>query len=432
MLPDSSQNNKFNQLEVERLKQFGKVPESISFNNLPSFFDNKKLIKRKNVKRLWVVVVLPLIFNIIMIPMFFSSLYSGIISSLNLASYFILGIGIYQIRKCILEPQKYIKKKFSRKVLIYGSFIILANLLFLFDGINRSIPESRWFYIFYYLVLTLPLFLNGIAFIFYGFNVSKRARYSFINLKNVYINIKEKIWKIRKTTVSKLIKIESLLIIFFSMSMLGNTTILKYFYYNISYDIKTENPDKLIEKVETIDYLSLLQSHERNGNVHNITDKIFDGCRVSSYINREYLEYQKQDISDDSKKFHWWFGHRHYFNYALKASMELKLYFTYVNNTIIKAQYETLEDIFVVDSDYYYFTEIRYGNWYINFTQVPYVVNETSISLNNTILIKMTLNHGYALSPLAGVWININQFIVLNENLQVIFIYVPQVGIGIA
>jgi len=216
------------------------------------------------------------------------------------------------------------------------------------------------------------------------------------------------------------------------MSMLGNTTILKYYYYNISYDIKTENPGNLIEKVETLDYLSLLQSHERNGSVHNITEDNSDGCRVSSYINREYIDYQKQEISADSMRFHFWFGQRHYFDYVFEATSESRLNLTYVNNTILKAQYETLEDVFVVDSRYYHFTKIWYGNWYINFTLVPYVVNETSISLNNTILIKMTLNHGYVLSPLAGVWISISQFIVLNENLQIIFIYVPRVGIGIA
>ncbi|MHA1988484.1 MAG: hypothetical protein ACW98D_17780 [Promethearchaeota archaeon] len=409
-----------------------RVPKDILFNNAPYIFKKRKPKKKKNGKWLLIVMILPLLFNILMIPMFFASLYSGIISSLNLISYILLGIGLSQIRKCILEPQKYVKKKTGKELFIFGSFIILSNLLFLFDGINRSIPESRLFYALYFLALTLPLLLNGSTFIFYSFNVFKRTKHISINLKNVYVTVREKIWKIRKTNLSKLIKIESFLIIFISMSMLGNTTILKYYYYNISYDIKTENPGNLIEKVETLDYLSVLQSYERDGSVHNITDSNNDGCRVSSYINREYINYQKREISADSMRFHFWFGQRHYFDYVFEATSEPRLNLTYVNNTIIKAQYETLEDIFVVNSRYYHFTKIWYGNWYINFTQVPYMVNETSITLNNTILIKMSLNHVYVLSSLAGIWIDINQYIVLNENLQVIFIYVPQVGFMIA
>ena len=56
---------------------------------------------------------------------------------------------------------------------------------------------------------------------------------------------------------------------------------------------------------------------------------------------------------------------------------------------MIKAQYENYEDIFIVERIYN--AEKGVGNWYINFTKVPYVVNQTSISLNNTFLVKMTL-----------------------------------------
>ncbi|MFW9896867.1 MAG: hypothetical protein ACFFD7_13760, partial [Candidatus Thorarchaeota archaeon] len=241
---------------MEEINRFNEPPKRTPNNSFHYPFGKKVKRKKSNKEKYyWFVMVLPLVFNfihILFIPLYFPSFYSGIISYLNLFSYFILGIGLNQIKKCILEPYKYINKKFSKRILFFGSFILLTNLLFLVDGIYRSIPESRLFYTLYFLVLTLPLLFNGIIFVFYGFNVFKRTKYSFVNLKNIYIRIREKIWEIKKTTLSKLIKVEMFLIIFLSLSMLGNTTILKYFYYNISYDVETENPDILIEKVETL------------------------------------------------------------------------------------------------------------------------------------------------------------------------------------
>ena len=143
-----------------------------------------------------------------------------------------------------------------------------------------------------------------------------------------------------------------------------------------------------------------------------------------------HLKSLKKELSSDSKRFHWWFGHYHYFDYLLKVTEERKLYFTYNNNTIIGAQYENYEDIFVVERNYN--TKKRIGNWYINFTQVPFVVNQTSISLNNTFLVKMILKYDYLFGNVGGIFYEVEQFLVLDAKFQVIFIYIPLFPVMVA
>ena len=81
------------------------------------------------------------------------------------------------------------------------------------------------------------------------------------------------------------------------------------------------------------------------------------------------------------------------------------------------------ENIFVVERHYNIKKII--GNWYINFTQIPYVVNQTSISLNNTFLVKMILKLDYLFGNVGGIFYEVEQFLVLDTKFQIIFIYIP-------
>ena len=188
--------------------------------------------------------------------------------------------------------------------------------------------------------------------------------------------------------------------------------------------------EKLIDHVETLDYPSLIKYHDAMGEIHNLTNYYFDGHFNTHYIDREYVEALKEEVRGDSKRFHWWPGHYHYFDYLLNVTEETNLYFTYNNNTMIRAQYGNYEDIFDVERDYS--TKKRVGNWYINFTQIPYVVNQTSISLNNTFLVKMILKYDYLFGNVGGIFYEVEQFLVLDEKFQVIFIYIPLVLVAVA
>ncbi len=285
-----------------------------------------------------VVTVLVLLIYIILFsyPLFYFSLYSGITSCLNLISYFVFSILLNQIRKHISEPQKSIEeikkygfflnqtrihiskpqkstekiKKFGAKIIIFCLFITVVNWLFLIDGLNQSFPEARLFYYIYYITLTIPLFLNTIVFTIYGLLlIIKRTHEIDSNALRIpeYIVIKyrKKVHKIKRTTVSKILKTESLLIIILSLGMLTNTTILKNIDYSINYEVDANNPDTLVDQVETLDYLSLVKYHDEMGEIHNLTNYYFDDHFIIHYINREYIESLKKELSSDAKRFHW-------------------------------------------------------------------------------------------------------------------------------
>ena len=231
--------------------------------------------------------------------------------------------------------------------------------------------------------------------------------------------------------VSRLVVIESLTFIFITANFLGNTAILKHFNYSIGYEINVGNPQLVIEKSESLNYSSLLTFFDVYGVPHNPTSRYFDGHLIISYINREYLEYLKREISSDSMRFHRWFGYRHSFTYQFTADFVSKINITYKNDPLIKAQYENQEEIFDVDQTYYSFMDLT-SYWYINFSLIPFSVNETSILLNNSILIKMVLNYDHLYGSLAGLWYQVNQYLVLNRDLQVICIYVPTFPLTVA
>ncbi len=79
-----------------------------------------------------------------------------------------------------------------------------------------------------------------------------------------------------------------------------------------------------------------------------------------------------------------------------------------------------------------YSTKKRVGNWYINFTQIPYEVNQTSIVLFNTFLVKIILTYDYAFGNVGGIFYEVEQFLVLDANFRVIFIYIPRVLVVVA
>ena len=219
-----------------------------------------------------------------------------------------------------------------------------------------------------------------------------------------------------------------MLILFLSISIIiitGQLLILTRIYYRTYYEGDLQNFDYLVDKVESFDYIKFVkdQGHDQGSNLRK---------NSGTYIDRDYIEYLKEKIDRDFPKFHWWPFHTHNFHYTFNATEESQIFFTYNNNSIIAGQYEDSRAIFVA---YMYNDLIWEGKSFINFSQVPYVsenntnnydpfYQSSTISLNNTILIKMELYYHYVRTAFGHKTCSTEQFIVVNSNYQIIFIYI--------
>ena len=224
-----------------------------------------------------------------------------------------------------------------------------------------------------------------------------------------------------------------MLILYLSISIIiitGQLLILTKIYYKTCYEGDLQNFDYLIEKVESFDYIKYgkYQGYDQRYNLSK---------NSGTYIDRDYIEYLKEKIDSDFPKFHWCPFHTHYLHYTFNATEESQIFFSYNNNSVISGQYKDSKAIFVAFWHHDYGDNLIWkGKSFINYSQVPYVsennpykyfpFNKSStISLNNTILIKMESYYcyDYAMNDFP-MTCTTEQFIVLNSNLQIIFIYI--------
>jgi len=231
----------------------------------------------------------------------------------------------------------------------------------------------------------------------------------------------------------KIILLLLILIVSISISsLIINAIVLNNIYFRINYEINITNSDDIIDKVETFDYYLYLKKHDRYGETHDIS-KFNQSVYQSfyNYIDREYVNFLINKINQDRKIFHWWFGHYHHLMYTFNATEQSRLYFAYSNTTIFNVTYESKEEIFVVESARE--SDNYVGNWYINFTYVPSVVDESIIiPLNDTILVKMFIEYDFLFGNVGGIFYQIPQYIALSSDLQIIFIYIPLTQIVVA
>ncbi len=180
-------------------------------------------------------------------------------------------------------------------------------------------------------------------------------------------------------------------------------------FYIINYEVDLSNSDLIIEKTENLDYHSYL-NYEFESSERRI-------------INRTFINNLMQDIDQAAIEFHWWPFYTYNFIYTFKATFESRLYLKYNNNTIYWANYGNNVTIFPSANHY---DENLGISWYINFSQVPTVPGTYfEISLNNTYLVIMSLEYNYLCGSLCGLWYEIEQYIILDSNLQIICIYIP-------
>ena len=231
----------------------------------------------------------------------------------------------------------------------------------------------------------------------------------------------------------KIILLLLILIVSISISLpIINAIVLNNIYFRINYEINIINSDDIVDKVETFEYYLYLKKHDRYGETHDISKfNQSDYQSIYNYVDREYIDLLKDKIIQDRKKFHWWPGHYHHLSYTFNATEHSRLYFAYSDTTIYNATFESMEEIFVVESDWE--SDNYVGNWYINFTHVPSVGDEPIIiPLNDTILVRMFLEYNFLYGNVGGIFYQIPQYIALSSDLQIIFIYIPLTQIIVA
>ena len=214
------------------------------------------------------------------------------------------------------------------------------------------------------------------------------------------------------------------LIIPFSL-IYNNSIILTRIYYKINYKGDTQNLETIIEKSELFGYEKYCRYRDSWGE-GPINDS---GCYYC-YVDKDFKESLKLKIDEAKKKFHLYTGTQFNFIYSLEVTNESLIYLTYNNNNIIKAEYANRTEIFAANRvwDYYYdmYTPNWAGNWYLNFTEIPFVPTSSStIALNDTFLVKVTLDYHYSCGFACYGDVRMEQFLCFNSNIQTIFVYFP-------
>jgi hypothetical protein len=214
------------------------------------------------------------------------------------------------------------------------------------------------------------------------------------------------------------------LIIPFSL-ILNNSIILSRIYYEINYKGNVQNLETIIEKSELFEYEKYCKYRDSWGEGPlNNSDYYYTN------IDREIIESLKMQIDKEKKKFHLDTGERYNFIYSVEVTNESLIYLTYNNNNVIKAEYSNHTEIFAADRVWDYnhnmYTSNWEGNWYLNFTQIPFTPTSLStIVLNDTFLVKMNLEYDYSCGFACSGNVRMEQFLCFNSNIQTIFIYFP-------
>lgn len=218
------------------------------------------------------------------------------------------------------------------------------------------------------------------------------------------------------------------LIITFSL-IINNFIILTRIYYKINYEANIQNFESIIEKSELFEYQKYCKYRDLSGEVHNVSNSDY-----YYHIDEDLLESLKLKVEDDKEKFHFWPFYSHKLFYSLEATNESLIHLTYNNNSIIRAEYANHTEIFASWSDHYENNSLFWvGNWYLNFTHIPFASNMSSnIILNDIILVKMNLYYDYVYGNLGAETLRIEQFLCFNSNLQTMFVYFPLVGMIMA
>ena len=201
--------------------------------------------------------------------------------------------------------------------------------------------------------------------------------------------------------------------------LINNSIILTRIYYRVSYNANIQNSETLIEKSELFEYEKYVKYRDYPGEVHNLSRSDYH-----HYIDREYIESLKLKIEADKQKFHLFPAYQNNFIYSVEITNESLIYLTYNNNTIIKVEEENHTEIFRASLAFWDPNSPHWtGTWYLNFTHIPFALNESSIiMLNNIFLVKMNLKYNQIISFWESSYLTIEQYLFFNSDFQIMFV----------
>lgn len=177
-------------------------------------------------------------------------------------------------------------------------------------------------------------------------------------------------------------------------------------YYTINYNVELSNKEELITKVENLNYTAYLNNYLELNEFYK------------RYIDIDYVNSLKSRIENDTY-LHWELNYRHFLIYNCYAENHSMLYLTYNNNSIFNVKDHDNSSLI----EHYQWDEVA---WYLNFTQIPYVYSENStIMLEDMIFIEMRIDYGYYCGSLCGLWYFIKQYLLLDQNLDIVLIFIP-------
>jgi len=210
----------------------------------------------------------------------------------------------------------------------------------------------------------------------------------------------------------------SIILINIPLILVGNYYLLikGRIYANITYNVKIPQSEELIDKVESFDYYSNLEFHLD-----------YEPTNISQprgyWINDEFINYLNETINADTE-FHWFPFYSHYFSYSFAAEQVSQIHFTYNDTTIFSSTHTNGTLIFSTWNIAY---ESYYGIWYINFAEVPLVYKESEkIALTDTILVKMNLYYDHDYGTLGAYTLNMEQYVFLDNDFNIIMVCIPK------
>jgi len=222
-------------------------------------------------------------------------------------------------------------------------------------------------------------------------------------------------------------KIAVIIVIIFSLIfalyfIINFSLIQRRIYYKTNYKGEIPDSETLIEKSESFPYEKHCKYRGYSGEVHNVSE----GDHYY-HIDRQFIDSLIETIDQDKQKFHLYPFFRHNLNYTAEATEEPMISLRYNNNSIIRAQYSNNSEIFSAQEGYFENgTSFWMGNWFLNFTQIPYVKNSSYlIDLKDVLLVKMNVEYHYEKDFGVFESLTIKQFLCFDTNFHAIFVYFP-------
>ncbi len=203
-----------------------------------------------------------------------------------------------------------------------------------------------------------------------------------------------------------------------SSLMINNFTILTRIYYKVSYDANIQNSESLIEKSELFEYEKYVKYCDYLG-IHNLSRSDYH-----HFIDRDYIDSLRLKIEADKQRFHLYPAYERNFIYSVEVSNESLIYLTYNNNAIIKLENKNHTEIFRAILAFWEPNSPHWtGTWYLNFTQIPFALNDSSmIVLSNIFLVEMNLKYNQVIGLGSSSNLTIKQCLIFNSDFQIMFI----------